>query len=98
MKKLNLALSIAAGLFGGILSHFAWTQPAHAQTLPSAPKEVRSQSFVLVNDKGDIEGTFSFDDSKNGFPTIKLSDGSGREIWRAGGNGMHLLGASTNHQ
>jgi hypothetical protein len=51
---------------------------------------------VLVDDKGDIEGVFSFDDSKNGFPTIKLSDGSGREIWRAGGNGKRLLGALTN--
>jgi hypothetical protein len=98
MKKLNLVLSIAAGLFGGILSHFVWTQPTHAQTLSPAPKEVRSQSFVLVDEKGNIEGVFSFDDSKNGFPTIKLSDGSGREIWTAGGNGMHLLGASTNRQ
>ena len=61
MKKLNLALSIAAGLLGGVLSHYVWTQPVQAQARKPAPKEIRAQSFVLVNDKDQVEGVFSVD-------------------------------------
>ena len=87
MKNLNLALSIAAGLFGGILSHYAWTQPVQAQLGPT--KEIRAQSFVLVNDKNEVQGTFIFDASEPGGTKIKLLDGNGKEIWTAGGIPAH---------
>lgn len=97
MKKVNLVLSMAAGLLGGALLHYVWTQPVHAQSPASAPKEIRSQSFVLEDDKGNVQGVFSFDAGKHGSPTtIKLMDGNGRELWQVGGNGMRLLGSSTN--
>lgn len=96
MKKLNVALSIAAGLLGGVVSHFVWTQPVHAQVQSTspAPQEIRSQSFVLVDAKGNIQGIFSFGENKDGYPIIKLLDGQGRQIWTAGGSG--LLTLSTN--
>ena len=85
MKRLTFVLSIAAGLLGGGLSHYVWTQPVHAQSQTPAPKEIRAQSFVLVNDKGEVQGVFSFDEPKVGRPSIRLFDGNGREIWSAGG-------------
>ncbi len=93
MKKLNLALSIVAGLLGGALSHYIWTQPVHAQSALLAPKEVRSQSFVLVDAQGNVQGTFSVDE-RDDVPSIRLVDGQGHEIWRVGGNPMQLLAAS----
>jgi hypothetical protein len=95
MKKLNFPLSIAAGLLGGLLSHYVWTQPVHAQSMESAPKEVRSQSFVLVDGKGVVQGVFSVDKSADGSAIIKLLNGEGREIWKAGANPIQLIGAST---
>ncbi len=89
-KPSSLWLSLAAGLLGGVLSHYAWTQPVHAQSLASAPKEMRSQSFVLVDDKGAVQGVLSFDEAKNFPTTIKLLDGKGHEIWSAGGSGMQM--------
>jgi hypothetical protein len=89
MKKLNLALSIAAGLLGGVLSHYVWTQPVQAQSRIPAPKEIRAQSFVLVDDKGAVQGVFSIDEPRVGRPSVKLFDSDGREIWSAGGNRLH---------
>ena len=94
MRKLNLALSIAAGLLGGVLSHYVWTQPVQAQARIPAPKEIRAQSFVLVNDKDQVEGVFSVDQSKLGRPIVKLTDSKGREIWSAGGDPLRPLIAS----
>jgi hypothetical protein len=91
MTKLNIVLSVAAGLFGGVLSHYAWTQPVQAQARIPAPKEIRAQSFILVNDKDQVEGVFSFEESKAGRPTVTLFDGKGREIWSAGGDRLHPL-------
>ena len=90
MKKLNLTLSLAAGLLGGILSHYIFVTPlVHAQSEP--PKEVRAQSFVLMNEKGEPGGTFAFDEQ--GRPIIRLFY-KGREFWRAGGNIVRQLGGN----
>lgn len=94
MKKLNVPLSIAAGLLGGLLSHYIWTPPVHAQSAESAPKEIRAQSFVLVDSKGVAQGVFSVDESA-GMPTIKLHNREGQEIWQAGGSGVRLIGGAT---
>jgi hypothetical protein len=98
MKKLKLRLSIVAGLFGGLLSHYVWPQPVQAQIqlqIP-APKEVRAQSFVLVDDKGKVQGVFTFNEPTNGRPSVELFDGNGREIWSAGGSPLRpLVGSVT---
>lgn len=98
MKHLNVVLSVACGLLGGILSHYAWTLPVHAQTVASTPKEVRSQSFVLVDAKDHVQGVFSVDEPQSGPAIIRLVDRNGHEIWKAGGNGLQPLGGSINHK
>ena len=85
-------LSLAAGILGGILSHYLWTQPVLAQT-QTAPSEVRAQSFALVNDKGEVQAAFSADEAKGGRSTVKLLDRNGREIWSAGGPQVRALGS-----
>ena len=94
-QKLALVLAVAAGFLGGSLSRVLSPTPVQAQT-NQAPKEIRAQSFVLVDDKGNIVGKFA--DDEPGLlgrtlpsPYIRLYDPSGHEIWRAGGNPMRPL-------
>ena len=79
MNKTAIALAFAAGLTGGVASHVLVPPSVHAE---SYPREVRAQSFVLVNDQGKVLGTFA---EEAGRPVLKLFDGSRREIWSAGG-------------
>ena len=82
-RKLNLSLALAAGLLGGLLSHYITPAPVLAQT--QAPKEMKSQSFVLVDEKNNVVGTFKpLDDPIAGAPTVVLLNRNGRELWRAG--------------
>ncbi|HEY7680859.1 MAG TPA: hypothetical protein VIC04_10110 [Terriglobia bacterium] len=88
MKKPNLTLSLAAGLLGGLLSHYALVAPSvHAQA-QTPPEVVRAQSFVLMNERGEIGGVFRFDDQ--GRPVIQLFH-DGREIARLGGRVIRPL-------
>lgn len=80
MNKRNAVLSFAAGLLGGAISHYVTPQLVHAQS--QAPKELRAESFVLVNEKGAVLGTLS---DEGGRPSLRLFDERGREIWSAGG-------------
>jgi hypothetical protein len=60
-RKLNIGLSIAAGLLGGLLSHYISPALVHAQTQAAPPKKIRAQSFVLVSADGRAAGLFGFD-------------------------------------
>jgi hypothetical protein len=82
-RKLNLGLSIAAGLLGGFLSHYVSPALVHAQTPSAPPKQIAAQSFWLVNDQGVPSGVFGFE--KDGSPSIKLFDKSGKVIWMENG-------------
>jgi hypothetical protein len=75
-----LPLTLATGLLGGVLSRYVTPAPAFAQA--QTQKEVKAQSFVLVDDKDNIVGTFK--PSADRIPTVVLMDRTGREIWRAG--------------
>lgn len=79
MSKSIVALAFAAGLLGGAASRYLAPQPVHAD---SGGREVRAQSFVLINDHGNVLGTFS---AEAGRSVLKLYDGTGREIWSVGG-------------
>jgi hypothetical protein len=84
-RKLNLSLALAAGLLGGVLSRYVTPLPVQAQAGP--PKELRAQSFVLVDDKNNIVGTFTASTTppKPGQnQTVVLLDRNDKEIWRAG--------------
>ena len=78
-RKVNLTMALAAGLFGGLLSRYVTPSPVYAQFQNFAPKEVRSQSFVLVNKQGATLGRIGFD--RDGKPNITLFDENGKIIW-----------------
>jgi hypothetical protein len=82
-RKLNLGLSIAAGLLGGFLSHYISPELVHAQTQAAPPKEIRAQRFVLVNDDGKPAGLLGFD--QDGQPNVILLDKTGKVLWNASG-------------
>lgn len=94
MRQINLALAVAAGLVGGVLSHYVWPQPVQAQT--QNPKEIRAQSFVLEDANGKTLGTFSVEAPRprgrvTAGGSIRLFDDRGREIWSSPFNGIGLL-------
>jgi len=97
MNKSTIAVALAAGLIGGVISRYAAPAPVHAQQVPTpAPVEVRAQRFVLVNPDGSVAGTFAVEQPKPNEvpftpPSIRLLDWSGKEIWRAGGNPVRQL-------
>jgi hypothetical protein len=95
MRKLELSLAVAAGFLGVALSHYVCSPLVHAQAQVLAPKEVRSQSFVLTDDKGAVQGVFTFEKPQGGSATIVLRDSRGHRIWKAGGRGIELLESST---
>jgi hypothetical protein len=80
-RKVHLGLSLAAGLLGGVLSHYVAPEMVHAaQVAPvPPPKEMRAQSFVLVNSDGSPAGLFGFD--RAGRPNIELFDRTGKVVW-----------------
>jgi len=78
-RKLNFTLALAAGLLGGVLSRYLTPTPVLAQAQAPAPREIRAQSFVLVNKQGAPLGRIGFD--SDGLPNITLVDENGRTIW-----------------
>jgi hypothetical protein len=83
-RKAHLGLSLAAGLLGGVLSHYVSPELVRAaQAAPVAPKEVQAQSFVLVNGDGSPAGLFGFD--RAGHPNVELFDRTGKVIWSTDG-------------
>lgn len=78
MKRANLILSIAAGLAGGIGSHFLCSpNVVQAQAPPVVPNLVQAHSFELLDQTGQVVGTFSV--SASGSPRLALID-HGRTI------------------
>jgi hypothetical protein len=82
-RKLNVGLSLAAGLFGGLLSHYVTPPPVHAQA-EVVPQEVKAHNFLLVNDAGKTTGVFGIDPDGNA--QVTLLDKAGKVIWSSRGN------------
>jgi len=76
----TLSVALAAGLLGGLISRYVSPVAAFAQA--QTQREIKAQSFVLIDDQGNIVGTFR--PSADRTPTVILLDRNGREIWRAG--------------
>ena len=97
-QKWTLVLAVSAGFLGGALSHVSLVS-VHAQPPNAVPKEIRAQSFVLVDPSDHAMGTFVVEPLSpqyvNGKPVVEphivLRDSSGREIWRAGGSALRPL-------
>jgi hypothetical protein len=77
--RLILTLSLSAGLVGGVVSHYISPQLVQAQGQPAVPREIRAQSFVLIDAQGAAVALFGFD--PKGQPIIKLLDERGRTVW-----------------
>lgn len=96
MKILNLALYFAVGLLGGVVSHYIWSQPVHAQSSVPAPTEVRARSFVLVDEMGTVQGKFTFGRLVGGKSIIMILDRDGKEMWEVGGVTGPILHPASN--
>ena len=57
-SKLIIAWALAAGLTGGLLSRYAAPPSAFAQNQASVTKEIRAESFTLVDSMNRPVGTF----------------------------------------
>lgn len=104
-RTFNVALALSAGLLGGLLTHYIAPPAAFAQVqAPSLPvpgvpnnrpitKEIRAQSFTLVDQADHTVGTFTVEpapvrrDFRLGARVV-LRDSNGREIWSAGGSAI----------
>jgi hypothetical protein len=93
-RTLTIALAVVSGLLGGLLTRYIAPPAAYAQNSASSPKEIRAQSFTLVDPAGRVLGTF-VPEPRLGFAIgavgpvpgrILLLDSNGREIWSAGGS------------
>src|SRR5215467_8603190 len=91
MKK-HAVIGLVSGLAGGILAHWTVVSSVHAQNPTPTPKEIRAQSFTLVDSADRPAGTFTVESGLGGAPPgtarIVLRDARGRVIWTAGGSGI----------
>ena len=60
-KTITLALALVAGLLGGLLTRYMAPPAAFAQNQPSITKEIRAQSFALVDASNRLVGTFTIE-------------------------------------
>jgi hypothetical protein len=105
-NKLTVSFALLAGLAGGMLTRFIAPAPVFAQAPvqilpapaplpnPTTPvtREIRAQSFTLVDDRGNVVGTFAAEPRGIHFPArVVLRDSNGREIWSAGGSALRPL-------
>ena len=94
--KSNWLLCLAAGIAGGLLAHFAWSLPVHAQSVivsggpPSpplvyaaSPLEVHAQEFILVDSKGQQEATIKTVDVQ-GTNVVEIVNSAGQVVFTAG--------------
>jgi hypothetical protein len=97
--KLSVTIALLAGLLGGLLTRYIAPPAAFAQNQAPIVKEIRAQSFTLVDETGGALGTFKAE-PVHSFPNpaftapaarIVLRDSTGREIWSAGGNAIRQL-------
>ena len=94
-KILTVTLALVAGSVGGLLTHYIAPPVALAQNQAPITKEIRAQSFTLVDPSDHTVGTFSYEPAPDPRPMtpprIVLRDSVGRELWSAGGSGIRRL-------
>jgi hypothetical protein len=90
----NVVLALIAGLLGGLLARYIAPPSAFAQNqAPPIAKEIRAQSFTLVDQSNQNAGTFAVEPAGGpGMHTrIVLRDINGIELWSAGGNAVRPI-------
>jgi hypothetical protein len=78
MNKLSVALALVAGLLGGLLTRSIAPPAAFAQNQAPVAKEIRAQSFTLVDGSNRTVGTFTAEPL--GPPAPPPPPGAGRVI------------------
>ena len=104
-KNLSVGLAFVAGIAGGLIARYIAPVTAFAQNQTSVTREIRAESFTLVDPLDRPLGTFTFEYADNlkiqsqqpGLPIMRngrvvLRDPNGREIWSAGGSPIRQLG------
>jgi hypothetical protein len=78
---------------GGLLTRYVAPPPAFAQNQAPITKEIRAQSFTLVDQSNQTAGTFAAEPVPGPGMRVRvvLRDSKGREIWSAGGTGLQPL-------
>jgi len=105
-NKLNVAVALFAGLAGGMLTRYIAPPSVFAQTQnPSVTREVRAQSFTLVDQYDNVAGTFTaesmgaariFTPGDGSTPQMQLQRGPMRIVLRdAHGHELWGAGGST---
>jgi TonB family protein len=78
----NLALSLGAGLVGGLLSNYAVPVLVHAQQPQSlVSRELRAQRFVLVNETNKVMATLIYQGMDPTNAVAALVDRGGQSTW-----------------
>jgi len=99
-QKLNLTVALAAGLVGSAIMHYVAPPLAFAQDQAPVAKEIRAQSFTLVDQSNNVIGIFTSEPLLGaqariapGLPVpvkapshVVLRDQSGRVIWTPDSN------------
>jgi hypothetical protein len=91
-QKSNLIFSFVAGMAGAAIMHYTAPSLAFAQDQAPVAKEIRAQSFALVDASNNVIGTFTSEPLQGvsvrwpGTPLklpsrIVLRDPNGRVIW-----------------
>jgi hypothetical protein len=73
--KTTIALALAAGFLGGIVSQRVLPGPVFAQEQVPVHQDIRSHRFVLVDEAGVSRGVFGFDKYQR--PSIEMMDVNG---------------------
>jgi hypothetical protein len=60
-KTLTVALALAAGLLGSVIGRYIAPPSAYAQEKAAVAKEIRAQSFTLVDAFDHTAGTFTYE-------------------------------------
>ena len=92
-NRITIALALAAGLAGGLLTRYIAPPPVYAQA--SVTDEVRARSFTVVDEKGDSIGTLTAESNRlgtfRGVPHLVMKDSNGRTLQVFGGTMMRPL-------
>ena len=96
-NKMTIGLALGAGILGGMLARYVAPPSVSAQDKAPVAREMRAQSFVLVDPSDRVVGTFTTEPSRGlrmGRPpeplgttprNVVLRDSGGRIVWNTDG-------------
>jgi hypothetical protein len=77
--KTTIAVAVIAGFVGGIVSQRIAPIAVHAQAPTPVQKEIRAESFVIVDENRIPRGAFGIDGK--GEPHLEATDAKGHLYW-----------------